>query len=165
MPVAKYNHQQTGKKWEEKCYFFHCQYCSCSHCRRNLSSCPLLRRLRPLGLVSTTRSGWTFFCNIKKLLSSWIQPPTFELVILKKINCFFFSTLSSQSWKPLTLYDNRWRRPAKWASFAFGSLNLHSHSLQWKLTTFPSSFLISSKYSPPRNWRKGGNCNHSIKSS
>ena len=57
--------------------------------------------------------------------------------------------LSSSSLTEPTLYDKRWRRPAKCASFALGSLNLHSHNLQWKLTTFPSSFFISSKYSPP----------------
>ena len=48
----------ADKKNQENClYFFHCQYCSCSHCRRNLSSCTLLRRPRPPGLTSTTKSG------------------------------------------------------------------------------------------------------------
>lgn len=37
------------------------------------------------------------------------------------------------------MYCRRWRRPFRCISFALGSLKLHSHSLQWKRMTFPSS--------------------------
>lgn len=48
-----------------------------------------------------------------------------------------------------TLYCSRWRLPFICISFAFGSLNLHSHSLQLKLIVFPCSFFTSSIYSCP----------------
>ena len=47
----------------------------------------------------------------------------------------------------LTLYWRRCRRPFRCISLAFGSLNLHSHSLQLKLTVLPCSLRTSSMYS------------------
>lgn len=40
----------------------------------------------------------------------------------------------------LTLYWSLCLRPFKCISLALGSLKLHSHNLQWKRMTFPSSF-------------------------
>lgn len=55
----------------------------------------------------------------------------------KSISCCQLLIWGS-AWR-LTLYCRRCRRPFRCISFAFGSLKLHSHNLQWKRMTLPSS--------------------------
>lgn len=61
----------------------------------------------------------------------------------KSISCCQLLIWGS-AWR-LTLYCRRCRRPFRCISFAFGSLKLHSHNLQWKRMTLPSSL---------RTWKK-----------
>lgn len=60
-----------------------------------------------------------------------------EHVYQQSISCCQLLIWGS-AWR-LTLYCRRCRRPFRCISFAFGSLKLHSHNLQWKRMTLPSS--------------------------
>lgn len=113
------------------------QYSSFCICFLIFSSWIFLARM--LGFTSTWRSGFTFFYNGKKKNKS---------ATLKYHNHLDFFCIKSKNHckliplnHPLTLYCSRCLLPFKCISLAFGSLKLHSHSLQWNRITFPSSFL------------------------
>lgn len=100
-------------------------------------------RARMLGFTSTWRSGFTFFYKTLK----HVCIDMFLLPISKHLP-------SNILWLQ-TLYCRRCRRPLRCISFALGSLKLHSHSLQWKRITLPSSFRTYTQVSHVTNKFEG----------
>lgn len=110
------------------------QYSSFCICFLIFSSWIFLARM--LGFTSTCRSGFTFFCKAS-IIKHGVNEQLLGTGSLK-MRCHFqnFDRCTHLQ----TLYCRRCRRPFRCISFAFGSLKLHSHNLQWKRMTFPSSF-------------------------